>query len=124
MAALRYVTLNPVRAGLVRRAQDWPWSSARAHLKGIDDGLTLTAPALDRIDDFASLLKGPLTEELFEDLRRAELTGRPIGSPAFLARLEKRLGRPLRLQKRGPKPKKHASGEKELNSCYGNRHVA
>jgi putative transposase len=109
LAALRYVTLNPVRAGLVRKAQDWPWSSARAHLNGIDDGLTLTAPALDRVPDFASLLKGP-PEELFEDLRRAELTGRPVGSMAFLARLEKRLGRPLRPQKRGPKPKKAASG--------------
>jgi putative transposase len=110
LAALRYVSLNPVRAGLARRAQDWKWSSARAHLKGKDDGLTLPAPALDRSPDFASLLKGPPPEELFEALRRAELTGRPLGSPAFLIRLEKRLGRPLRPQKRGPKPKKDAGG--------------
>lgn len=26
----RYVVLNPVRAGLVQRVQDWPWSSYRA----------------------------------------------------------------------------------------------
>ena len=32
MAAARYVALNPVRARIVERAQDWPWSSARAHL--------------------------------------------------------------------------------------------
>jgi putative transposase len=31
-AALRYVALNPVRARLVGRAQDWRWSSATAHL--------------------------------------------------------------------------------------------
>ncbi|MFN0193198.1 MAG: transposase [Aestuariivirga sp.] len=109
-AALRYVTLNPVRAKLARRALDWPWSSARAHLKGIDDGLTLKAPALDRFPDFSSLLKGPSPEELFEALRRAELTGRPVGGTAFLTRLEKRLGRPLRPQKRGPKPRKAAGG--------------
>ena len=29
--ALRYAKLNPVRAGLVERAEDWPWSSAAAH---------------------------------------------------------------------------------------------
>jgi hypothetical protein len=33
VAAARYVALNPVRARLVRRVQDWPWSSVRAHLK-------------------------------------------------------------------------------------------
>ncbi len=30
-AAIRYVEQNPVRAGLVSRAEDYPWSSARAH---------------------------------------------------------------------------------------------
>ncbi|MCG2642894.1 MULTISPECIES: transposase [Bradyrhizobium] len=40
-AALRYVSLNPVRARLVQRAQDWRWSSTRAHLRGRDDGLTV-----------------------------------------------------------------------------------
>jgi putative transposase len=34
-AAARYVALNPVRAGLATRAEDWPWSSARAHLAGL-----------------------------------------------------------------------------------------
>lgn len=34
MAAARYVALNPVRAGLVKHARDWPWSSVRAHLRG------------------------------------------------------------------------------------------
>ena len=35
--ALRYIELNPVRAGLVQNAWDWPWSSARAHVTGVDD---------------------------------------------------------------------------------------
>ncbi|MEN2791751.1 transposase [Sphingomonas oligophenolica] len=42
-AALRYVALNPVRAGLMERAVDWPWSSIHAQL-GRDDGLTDAAP--------------------------------------------------------------------------------
>ena len=35
--ALRYIEQNPVRAGLVSTAEDYPWSSARAHLGGIDE---------------------------------------------------------------------------------------
>jgi putative transposase len=31
MNALRYIERNPVQAGMVRNASDWPWSSARMH---------------------------------------------------------------------------------------------
>ena len=34
MNVLRYVERNPLRAGLVRRAQDWPWSSSACRLAG------------------------------------------------------------------------------------------
>jgi len=46
--AMRYVSLNPVRARLVDRAEDWAWSSVRAHLAGADDALVLVQPAQDR----------------------------------------------------------------------------
>ena len=39
IAAVRTISLNPVRARLVCRAEDWAWSSVRAHLSGEDDGL-------------------------------------------------------------------------------------
>ncbi len=35
--AVRYIMLNPVRARLVERILEWPWSSANAHLSGRDD---------------------------------------------------------------------------------------
>jgi putative transposase len=38
-AAARYVVMNPVRARLVERAEDWCWWSAIAHLEGKDDGV-------------------------------------------------------------------------------------
>lgn len=41
--------MNPVRARLVARAGDWPWSSARAHLAGEDDGLVTVGPLNDRV---------------------------------------------------------------------------
>jgi len=105
LAAMRYVALNPVRARLVRRARDWPWSSVRAHLKGRDDGLVTVAPLLDRIAGrFADLIAtGPTPEELAA-LRAAETIGRPLGAPRFLDRLEAKLGRTLRPGKRGRPP--------------------
>ena len=38
MGAVRYVERNPVKAELVERAEDWPWSSAAAHCAACDGG--------------------------------------------------------------------------------------
>jgi putative transposase len=46
LAAVRYLAFNPVRAGLCKRPEDWPWSSVRAHLAGRDDALVNVAPLL------------------------------------------------------------------------------
>jgi putative transposase len=104
MACARYVELNPVRARLAGRAEDWPWSSARAHLAGRDDGLVSVAPLLAGEPDWpAFLAQGPDPAE-HRALQAAERTGRPLGSDAFLARLETDLNRPLAKRKPGPKP--------------------
>ncbi|MGQ0659399.1 transposase [Sphingosinicella sp.] len=104
--AMRYVSLNPVRAKLVARAEDWPWSSVRAHLAGEDDELARVAPALDRYGRFADFLGASADDgEAWRALRRAETSGRPLGSAGWVADLEARTGRTLAAQKRGPKPK-------------------
>ena len=48
LAAVRYVELNPVRARLCARPQDWMFSSANAHLSGREDRLVTMAPMLKR----------------------------------------------------------------------------
>src|SRR5580700_6669483 len=48
MRAVRYVSLNPVRAKFVAHAQDWKWSSVKAHLAGVDDELVSVRLVLDR----------------------------------------------------------------------------
>ncbi|MDF2371371.1 MAG: transposase [Rhizobiaceae bacterium] len=102
--AIRYVTLNPVRAGLVKRAEDWAWSSARAHLAGDDNGFVKVAPVLERVGDFAQFLGKPFDEDAaYAPLRRAETIGRPFGDTDWLKRLEKQTGRVLMAQKRGRK---------------------
>ena len=105
-AALRYVALNPVRARLVERASDWPWSSVHVHLGRIpDDGLTTKAPVLSRYPDFETLIAGGEDEQQSTKLRRAESIGRPLGDDAFLTRLERDGGRILKSAKRGPRPR-------------------
>jgi putative transposase len=106
VAAARYLALNPVRAGLVKAAADWPYSSLGAHLKKRDDALVSVAPLLQRIPRFADLIEpGPddaAAQSLFEG---GAATGRPLGEAGFLSRLEAQLGRKVRPGKRGPKPK-------------------
>ena len=104
LAALRYVALNPVRARLTARAQDWRWSSVHALLDPVrGDGLTDTAPVLERVPDFAELLAAGEDEVLSTQLRRAEGVGRPLGDSAFLDRVEATLGRDPKPGMRGPK---------------------
>jgi putative transposase len=103
-AAMRYVSLNPVRARLVARAQDWRWSSTRAHLTGKDDGITARAPIRERFPDFADLIASA-DAEAFTRLRAAESIGRPLGDERFLAKIERATKRSLKPGKRGPKPR-------------------
>jgi hypothetical protein len=105
-AALRYVSLNPVRARLVERAQDWRWSSTSAHLRGRDDGLTALAPTKNRFPRFVDLLASEPEADLFGRLRAAESIGRPLGNDRFLSRVERLTGRDVKPGKRGPKPLK------------------
>ena len=62
LAAARYVELNPVRAGLVADAAEWPFSSARPHLSGRDDRLVKVAPMLAITNDWRALLDSALDE--------------------------------------------------------------
>ncbi|UGY22180.1 transposase [Bradyrhizobium septentrionale] len=109
-AALRYVALNPVRARLVQRAQDWRWSSTRAHVRGKDDGITALGAVRERFPDFAELLASAPEPDLFDRLRAAESIGRPLGDDRFLARLQRLTGRVLKPAKRGPKPSEPEGG--------------
>jgi putative transposase len=100
IAAVRYVELNPVRAGLCRQPRDWPWSSARAHLAGRDDALVTVQPMLERIDNWQAYLAQPVDPEMRESIRRHTQTGRPDGTDRFLRELESITGRKIRKRTR------------------------
>ena len=106
LTAVRYIELNPVRAGLARKPEDYEWSSARAHIEGQDDWLAACKPLFDIVgEDWRTFISEGLTDEDLNALRKHERTGRPLGSRRFVAMLEDSLGRLLRKRKPGPKPK-------------------
>jgi len=108
LAAARYIEMNPVRAGLVDRPGDYPWSSAAAHILGREDRLFKVAPLLELIDDWGEFVGRQIPERDVSLLRRHERTGRPLGGKSFIDRLERELSRRLRKQKPGPKPNRRA----------------
>jgi putative transposase len=104
--AVRYVERNPVRAGLVARAEEWPWSSARSRVEGSPDPLLAPGwPEPQRLAGWSEWLAEPDDGELVERLRRCTQTGRPCGFPDFVTALESALNRALAPRKRGPKPR-------------------
>jgi len=105
LAAVRYVEMNPVHAGMVARAEDYDWSSARAHLAGKDDGLVRVKPMLDRVSNWREYLEYGLDDATISLLRKHSNTGRPLGDESFLATLEQKAGRVLRPLKPGRKRK-------------------
>ena len=104
LATVRYVELNPVRAGLCRCAEDWPWSSVHAHLKGEDDELVTVKPMLDLVNDWLEYLDQQDRDE-HKSIRMHTNTGRPLGEEALIAKVEAITGRDLRKKKPGPKQK-------------------
>ena len=102
VVALRYVSFNPVRAGLVARAEDWRWSSVRAHLAGVDDAVASVAPAPERVGNFAAFLGEDFDEALtYAALREAEGGDRSVGQLEWLADMEALTGLTQTPQKRG-----------------------
>jgi len=98
-AALRYIERNPVRAGLVACAEEWPWSSAAAHL-GQDDPTGLLDLATWRttmpFPQWQETLRLPEEDEALQRLRVTTQTGRPIGDDTLLDVLEATIGHRLR----------------------------
>ena len=102
LTAVRYIELNPVRAGLCARAEEWRWSSIHAHLRDTSDDLVAVEPMRDRVSDWRRYLSEENAPGLLDDLREHTRTGRPAGDRNFIEQLEKVSGRVLRRRKPGP----------------------
>ncbi len=103
LAAVRYIELNPVRAGLVADPAVYPWSSAKAHIDGYNDKLVNVTPLLELVSNWKDFLESGLNEEEQQKLRQHTQTGRPLGTESFTDKLEALLGKSLKKKKPGPK---------------------
>jgi len=76
--AVRYVELNPVRAGLVERAEDYTWSSAKAHCRGdVDPILCPQRPFPGPVSNWGSWLGTGLDQAIENEIRSSTYSSKP-----------------------------------------------
>jgi putative transposase len=108
-AAVRYVERNPVRARMVERAENYRWSSARAHVFGAADPLLDPGlPLVSMVENWSQWLAAEDAPSELAAIRKSTARDLPLGDEAFIDKPEALFGRPLRQQKRGRKPKTEA----------------
>jgi putative transposase len=104
-AAVRYVERNPVRAGLVTRAQDYKWSSAAAHCHQRPSDLlnprSKWSKAFLTVPDWSAWLAEGDEDSELHTLRRNAERGLPCGSDRFVDKLSKQAGRNLDYRPQG-----------------------
>jgi len=101
-SAVRYIERNPVRAGMVTKAEDYPWSSAAANCGIRRDPLLSEGLSLKlTVPDWSEWLAQETPREELEKIRDMTRLGQPCGSKEFVAELEKLLG-----QKFNSKPRR------------------
>ncbi|MFO0867062.1 MAG: transposase [Gemmataceae bacterium] len=115
LTVLRYVERNPVRAKLVRRAENWLWSSA-PFWKDEPVGERpswLADPPIARGKDWLSRVNAALTAGELATVRKSVERGTPLGNPTWQQATAIRLGLESTLRKRGrpPKPKEPPENE-------------
>lgn len=95
--AIRYVENNPVRAKVVKKPEEWKWSSAKAHINKEESVLPLGRVS-DYVDisDWEKYLSEKEAEDVIIKVRANTLTGRPSGEESFVKKIEKIVGKHLR----------------------------
>jgi putative transposase len=99
----RYIERNPLRAGLVQRAQDWFWSSASPQREATP---LLTAGPVRHAADWLAYVNEPQTEVEVEALRDCIRRRRPYGERTWTERTARRMGLEASLRPRGRPPRK------------------
>lgn len=97
LPCMAYIDLNPVRAGLVKDARDYPWSSHGHYLGMRTDRLLTPHPLFWQLGNtpfareaaYAELVHAGVTPTQQEALTRSSLGGWALGSDEFVAALQK-----------------------------------
>lgn len=104
---LRYVERNALRAGLVKKAEEWRWSSLSHRLRGAEPKDRLSAWPLSMPRNWVEQVNRPQTEAEVAALRRSVLRGRPYGDEEWEQRTATGLHLESTMRPRG-RPKKES----------------
>ena len=113
LTVLRYIEANPLQARIVMRADDYSWSSYRAHGLGEANGLLDQRIPYEQLSPYAAVrerkwsekVHQPLPKSTLAAIRRSNESGLPYGSPQWVERLANRLDLDLTIRPRG-RPRK------------------
>ncbi len=102
----RYVERNALRAKLVKKAEDWRWSSLYRREKGsIEQKKLLSKWPIDMPNDYIKLVNEPQTNTEVESLRYSVNKGKPYGSDDWTNKMIGKFGLKATLRNPG-RPKK------------------
>ena len=106
LAVLRYVERNPLRAGLVRRAEKWRWGSLYRRTQGTAEERALLADSPVPLGKtWAAHVNQPQSEAELEAIRRSAIRGQPYGGEAWQMKVAGQLGLEHTFRSRG-RPRK------------------
>ena len=102
LTACRYVERNALAAGLVRKAQDWRWSSLWRRLRGDADAKAILSPWPEEpTENWLEWVNTPLTDRELEAMQASIRRGRPFGSLQWQEEMAAKLGCEHTLRSRG-----------------------
>ena len=111
-AAVRYVEMNPVRAGIVQAPQEYAWCSAKSHIAGVEDQVLSGHNFLtETVKDWGQFLGQDKDRESTAGVIKATKNGRPCGNGDFVKQMEELLDRRFTTRPRGRPWNKGGDGE-------------
>ncbi len=104
----RYIERNPIRANMVTVAEEYSYSSARAHLFGSVDGLLTMDLIKGKRDEYKEFFNRSEADELehLDKIRTRIQKEKSLGSDEFIRKLEDKFKVSFKIQERGRHPKK------------------
>ncbi|MFA7504423.1 MAG: transposase [Burkholderiaceae bacterium] len=104
LTVMRYIELNPVRAGMVTHPRDYPWSSYAYNASGErnrntdwlaphDEYMRLGGDAVERQRAYRQLFRAAASEDELKSIRECTHKGWALGDEGFRGRIERASGR-------------------------------
>jgi putative transposase len=105
LRAARFIETLPVTLKITPNPENYLWSSAKSRVKIIQNSIIQPYDFFNTIDNWEEFLARPIDPKEMNQIQLHLQTGRPRGSHTFLDNIENQIGRTVRPQKRGRKPK-------------------